>query len=299
MKQIRLVKGNNVTFRIEVTQKEGNSSVPVNFGGVSDLEVYMHNCGKRKMNVTVADNVIVMPVGGQEQMTGDVGVEAVWGGNAHRFFYRNVCSFVNSTDEANYLYPDDISVETVELSAEVSAAASGSSSGKSPYIGENGNWFEFNDQADAWADTGIKAVGQKGADAPLPQIQYSSDGASWHIAKADSDIYWRISVDGGITWGDAVFFKDEVLTSSETGAVKTIQPNVFYIWGETASLDITLAAPANSNILNEYMFQFASGQTATTLTLPASVVFPSAVTIKSGKTYQVSIVNNLGLIGEF
>lgn len=353
MKQIKLVKGNDVTFRIEVTQKEGNTSLPVDFNGVTDLAVYMHNSGKRKMDVTATGNIITMPVRGSEQLIGDVGVEAVWGDNSHRFFYKSVCCFVNTTDEADYLHADDVSVETVNLSAVVFTGSAGLSSGKSPYVGENGNWFEFSDTDERWTDTGIKAAGQKGdkgdrgeqgfqgipgaqgikgdsgerglqgaagvsgakgergekgeagingtagKDAPLPQVQYSADGSAWHTAKTDSDIYWRMSVDGGINWGNAVFFKDTVLISAETAAVKTIKPGIFYVWGEMPALDITLAPPSNTTILNEYMFQFNSGDPATTLALPVSVIFPSEVKIKAGKTYQVSIVNNLGVIGEF
>jgi len=37
------------------------------------------------------------------------------------------------------------------------------------------------------------------------------------------------------------------------------------------SLSIELGEITNSNIYNEYMFEFVSGATATTLTLPASI----------------------------
>ena len=34
--------------------------------------------------------------------------------------------------------------------------------GRSPYIGENGNWFEFNDKIQSFVDSGIKAQGEPG-----------------------------------------------------------------------------------------------------------------------------------------
>lgn len=88
--------------------------------------------------------------------------------------------------------------------------------------------------------------------------------------------------------------------SGGSGAVtKQLSPNVLYEFGACTSLTLTLAAET-SGILNEYMFEFtASG--ATTLSLPSSVKWlnDTAPTITSGKKYQVSIVNNLAVYGEF
>ena len=76
----------------------------------------------------------------------------------------------------------------------------------------------------------------------------------------------------------------------------TILPNVFNIWGEVSTLDITLGEEI-PNICNEYMFQFVSGQTPTTLILPDDILwvndFPE---IESNKTYQCSIINNIAII---
>lgn len=89
---------------------------------------------------------------------------------------------------------------------------------------------------------------------------------------------------------------DAVQVSKETSTSKEIQPNVFYIWGEVASLDITLASPSDTNTVNEYMFQFVSGEAAATLTLPDSVKWAEQPLIEPNSTYQVSIVNNIGLM---
>ncbi len=50
-----------------------------------------------------------------------------------------------------------------------------------------------------------------------------------------------------------------------------INSNTFYKFGEVASLNITLASITDNTIYNEYMFEFVSGTTATTLTLPSSI----------------------------
>lgn len=84
-------------------------------------------------------------------------------------------------------------------------------------------------------------------------------------------------------------------TMAVTETTKTISPNIYYVWGEVASLTITLADPSNNNIVNEYMFEFISGATATTLTLPAEVETEDIV-IEANKKYQVDIVNNVAAI---
>lgn len=86
---------------------------------------------------------------------------------------------------------------------------------------------------------------------------------------------------------------------NQTDSVVTIQPNVLNIWGQVSSLDITLAEPTDNTIVNEYMAQFASGATATTLTLPNTIKWMAAPNIQPNKTYQLSIINNLGVIGSY
>lgn len=75
-----------------------------------------------------------------------------------------------------------------------------------------------------------------------------------------------------------------------------INPNTFYKFGEVASLNITLASITDNTIYNEYMFEFISGATATTLILPSSVKWLETPTIESNKIYQCSIVNNIGIL---
>jgi hypothetical protein len=66
-----------------------------------------------------------------------------------------------------------------------------------------------------------------------------------------------------------------------------------------ASLNITLATPSDTSIVNEYMIQFTSGATATQLVLPDDIQWLSEPTIKANMTYQVSIIDNLAVIGGF
>ena len=75
----------------------------------------------------------------------------------------------------------------------------------------------------------------------------------------------------------------------------TLTPNAYHIWGEVASLTLTLGN-GTSGYLSEYMFEFTSGSTATTLSLPSSVKWPATPLVQANKKYQVSIINNIGLM---
>ena len=84
-------------------------------------------------------------------------------------------------------------------------------------------------------------------------------------------------------------------TSSTTLA---LTPGVLHIWGEVSSLTLSLATPIDNTILNEYMFQFESGTTPTTLALPATILWESTkgeLVPKSDCLYQVSIVDNIAI----
>lgn len=97
------------------------------------------------------------------------------------------------------------------------------------------------------------------------------------------------------------FAKPTKVESGGSGSVtKQLSPNTLYKFGECSSLTVTLGAET-SGIVNEYMFEFVSGSTATTLSVPDSVTWSGgeAPTIEANKTYQVSIVNNLAVYAAF
>ena len=87
---------------------------------------------------------------------------------------------------------------------------------------------------------------------------------------------------------------------SEDSDTITIQPNVFYDFGQKDSLTITLGDVSDIARYNEYMFQFESGATPTTLSVNAGsgeIKWIGDHTVEANKTYQVSIVNNLAVMG--
>ena len=78
----------------------------------------------------------------------------------------------------------------------------------------------------------------------------------------------------------------------------TLTPNVLHVWGTVTRLTLTLGTE-QSGVANEYLFQFTSGSTATTLSLPSSVKWQEDLTIEKNKTYQVSILNGFATVLAF
>lgn len=79
-----------------------------------------------------------------------------------------------------------------------------------------------------------------------------------------------------------------------------LTPNTFHVWDEVANLTLTLGSET-PGVANEYLFQFTSGATATTLSLPSDLKWANdyVLTIESNMIYQVSILNGLASVLEF
>ena len=92
------------------------------------------------------------------------------------------------------------------------------------------------------------------------------------------------------------------LTTS-TSSSMSLSPNIYYRNTSTSlsTLTITLASVSNSNILNEYFVEFTTSSSGTTISLPSTIkwVDGTTPTFENGKTYQISIVNNLGTCIKF
>ena len=80
----------------------------------------------------------------------------------------------------------------------------------------------------------------------------------------------------------------------------TLTPNTFHVWDEVTSLTLNFGNET-SGVANEYLFQFTSGPTATSLTLPNSIKWANdnALTINTNMIYQVSILRGLASVLEF
>ena len=90
--------------------------------------------------------------------------------------------------------------------------------------------------------------------------------------------------------------------TTTTATSIALSPNIYYRkTNQSSSLTITLAAETDSTILNEYLIEFTTASTGTTISLPSSIKWANGEkpTFDPNTTYQISIVNNLGVCIKF
>lgn len=82
-----------------------------------------------------------------------------------------------------------------------------------------------------------------------------------------------------------------------------LTPNAYYrITGNNLSiLSFSLAQPDDDTILNEYFVEFTTSDTGTTIGFPSVIKWANGKVpeFSASSTYQVSIVNNLGVVLKF
>lgn len=70
---------------------------------------------------------------------------------------------------------------------------------------------------------------------------------------------------------------------------------IYHFTGSITALTITLTAAA-SGVIPQYHFDFISGSTAPTVTLPNTVKMPDGFTVEANKRYEIDILNNYGVV---
>lgn len=103
-----------------------------------------------------------------------------------------------------------------------------------------------------------------------------------------------ISGGGSSSGGSSAYSEVNHGTSDTTF---TLTPNTFHVWDEVTSLTLDLGSET-SGVVNEYLFQFNSGATATSLTLPDDIKWANDAppTIEENMIYQVSILKGLASV---
>ena len=100
---------------------------------------------------------------------------------------------------------------------------------------------------------------------------------------------------------DLGYINKQLITS--TASTMTLSPNIYYRNTSTSlsTLTITLGSISNSNIINEYFVEFTTSSSGTTISLPSTIkwVNGEAPTFEASTTYQISIVNDLGIVTKF
>ena len=87
-----------------------------------------------------------------------------------------------------------------------------------------------------------------------------------------------------------------------TGTSISIRPDIYHIkTDQTDSLQIFTITPLDNTIMHEYVIEFTTSTTGTTISLPNTIKWANgqAPTFESNTTYQISIVNNLGVCIKF
>lgn len=87
------------------------------------------------------------------------------------------------------------------------------------------------------------------------------------------------------------------VTISTSGAVSQSLDagKIYHFTGALSALTISFNAAA-SGVLPQYHFDFTSGSTAATLTLPNGVVMPDGFAVEANKRYEVDILNGYGVV---
>ena len=106
----------------------------------------------------------------------------------------------------------------------------------------------------------------------------------------------NIVIEGGSSSGGGGGAYAEV-SHGTSDTTFTLTPNTFHVWDEVAALDLSFG-DEQAGVANEFLFQFTSGATATTLTLPDSVKWANdaAPTIAENMIYQVSVLKGLASV---
>ena len=100
---------------------------------------------------------------------------------------------------------------------------------------------------------------------------------------------------------DLGYINKQLITS--TSSSMALSPNIYYRNTSTSlsTLTITLGSISNSNIINEYFVEFTTSSSGTSVSLPSTIKWANgeAPTFEASTTYQISIVNDFGIVTKF
>lgn len=119
-------------------------------------------------------------------------------------------------------------------------------------------------------------------------IDWSGDGTKF----LSNDGTYKTISGGGSSSGSGAYAEVNHGTSDTTFA---LTPNTFHVWDEVASLTLTLGSET-AGVANEFLFQFTSGATATSLTLPDDIRWTEELVIEPNRIYQISILKGLASV---
>lgn len=128
-------------------------------------------------------------------------------------------------------------------------------------------------------------------DNPIEVFQNNLEEIEEVTSQALNDLNTRVTNNTS----EIVKSKIKVINKGTSDTTLSINPNILYVWGKVSALTLQLL-PGEEDTYNNYMFQFESGDTPTTITINPAVEWAEPLNIKANTKYQVSILNNIGLI---
>lgn len=143
--------------------------------------------------------------------------------------------------------------------------------------GSTGAQLKFN-------TNGIKVKSTTGSSNVVLDITVLGEGTKF---LSDDGTYKSIDTSGGSIPVVEISGTSVALTANQFAILTTVQ---------TSTLTVTLNAVEDDTVYNEYMMQFSTGAIAPTVNFPSSVLWEETPVIEVSKIYQISIVNNVGLI---
>lgn len=228
------------------------------------------------------------------------------------YFWGKITSALGLKADASTVYTktevDDFLDDMVYLSDDDGSATTASFDAQADTVWHKAQTLSSAQQAQARSNIGAQEALVSGTN--IKTINNENILGSGNITVSGGGSGGSVTVDTALSTTSTNPVQNAVITANLNGKAEKITevnhgtsdtslaltPNVLHVWGTVGSLTLTLGT-GESGVMNEYMFQFDSGSTATTLSLPSSVKWITDSTIEANKTYQVSILNNLAVMG--
>lgn len=138
-----------------------------------------------------------------------------------------------------------------------------------------------------WFDTNIGSTTQRPNSSPSGSLYFDTDLNQLLQNKGDCNEVCYESINS-----ISIINHEDTDTS-----VSNLEPNVYHKWGEITSLTINSLKNRGKKSIDEYMIEFVSGDTPTVLNIKDVRWVTEEPVIEANKTYQISIVNNIAVIG--
>jgi hypothetical protein len=161
------------------------------------------------------------------------------------------------------------------VQAAASAAAAALAVGKTSYIGDNGNWWQWDAAAGAFVDSGVDATGPQGERGPTgAQGVQGETGLQGPAGPQGTPGSYPLTTD-----------------STSTAVTQVLAANEDYLFSAgLTSLTVTFGA-ALSGYCSEYRLRFRSGATAPTVSVPTSVQWsPATPVFEANHWYELAFL---------